>query len=163
MFAPIGHRYSLYKLHATLKYPSMFSSFFNSWFSNTTESETLRQVVGNINDLADGEMKEVSLSVPVKGQEEPRSFKMLLSRIEGKYHATGHLCPHYKARLVTGVLDSQGRVTCPWHVACFKVQTGDIEEAPSTLSLKSYPITADKDGSLVASFTLNGTFHLFPT
>ena len=49
--------------------------------------------------------------------------------VEGKweYFATSHLCPHYKAPMVKGVFSSDGRVMCPWHGACLRVQTGDIE------------------------------------
>lgn len=54
--------------------------------------------------------------------------------------ATSHLCPHYKAPLAKGTLSSDGRVMCPWHGACFRVQTGDIEDAPSFDSLESFNV-----------------------
>lgn len=43
-------------------------------------------LLGNCSDLADGEMKEVRTE----------HGKVLLSRIDGKFFATSHLCPHYK-------------------------------------------------------------------
>ena len=55
-------------------------------------------------------------------------------------YATSHLCPHYKAPLAKGVLASDGRVMCPWHGACFRVQTGDIEDGPSVDGLASFPV-----------------------
>jgi apoptosis-inducing factor 3 len=64
----------------------------------------------------------------------------LLSRINGEYFATSHLCPHYKAPLAKGTITSDGRVMCPWHGACFRVQTGDIEDAPSVDHLQSFDV-----------------------
>lgn len=95
--------------------------------------------LGPVTDLSDGQMREVSL------EHQGRPFKVLLSRVRGKLHATSHLCPHYKARLVTGVLTSEGTVVCPWHAACFSVQSGDIEEAPSLEALKTYEIGLEND------------------
>lgn len=43
-------------------------------------------------------------------------------------------------RLVKGVLSGSGRVTCPWHGACFSVKTGDIEDAPGLDSLHKYAV-----------------------
>ncbi|KAJ3159658.1 hypothetical protein HK101_001030 [Irineochytrium annulatum] len=89
--------------------------------------------VAGVNDLKDGEMKEIALG---DGQ-----GKVLLSKIQGAYHATSHLCPHYKAPLVKGVLSADGRVMCPWHGACFRVQSGDIEDGPSVDSLVKHLVT----------------------
>lgn len=30
---------------------------------------------------------------------------------------------------------------CPWHGACFRVDSGDIEDAPAIDSLQSFPVT----------------------
>ena len=87
-------------------------------------------LVANVNDLKDGEMKEIQF----------QAGKALLSRIDGQFFATSHLCPHYKAPLVKGTLTSDGRVMCPWHGACFRVQTGDIEDSPSVDALQSFKI-----------------------
>ncbi|KAJ3092310.1 hypothetical protein HK102_008621 [Quaeritorhiza haematococci] len=84
--------------------------------------------VANVNDLKNGEMKEVSLG----------SSKALLSRVNDKYYATSHLCTHYKAPLIKGTLADDGRVMCPWHGACFRVQTGDIEDGPSVDGLVKF-------------------------
>ncbi|KAI8913491.1 hypothetical protein EDD86DRAFT_231820 [Gorgonomyces haynaldii] len=70
--------------------------------------------------------------------------KALLSKIRGEFFCTSHLCPHYKAPLVKGVLSSDGRVMCPWHGACFRVQTGDIEDAPSVDGLVSFDATPEQ-------------------
>ncbi|KAI8899560.1 hypothetical protein BC833DRAFT_585459 [Globomyces pollinis-pini] len=67
--------------------------------------------------------------------------KALLSKINGEFYATSHLCPHYKAPLIKGVLSSDGRVMCPWHGACFRVQTGDIEDGPSVDGLQPFEVS----------------------
>ena len=87
--------------------------------------------IASINDLKDAEMKDYSFE----------AGKVLLSRIDGKFYATSHLCPHYKAPLVKGTLSSDGRIMCPWHGACFRAQTGDIEDSPSIDHLQSFKVT----------------------
>jgi NADH dehydrogenase FAD-containing subunit len=40
-----------------------------------------------------------------------------------------------------------GRITCPWHGACFNASTGDIENAPAIDALPSFELS-EKDGSV---------------
>ncbi|KAJ3269670.1 hypothetical protein HDV01_001142 [Terramyces sp. JEL0728] len=93
--------------------------------------------VANVDDLKDGEMKEVVFD----------AGKALLSRINGEFFATSHLCPHYKAPLSKGAISSDGR-----HGACFRVQTGDIEDGPSIDSLQSFKVSV-KGGSVYITAT----------
>ncbi|GLB40497.1 putative rieske [2Fe-2S] domain containing protein [Lyophyllum shimeji] len=79
-------------------------------------------------ELQDGQMKEVPFE----------DGKVLLSRLGDKIHATSAFCTHYGAPLAKGVLTSDGRVVCPWHGACFKVSTGDIEDAPAPNAIHSF-------------------------
>ena len=95
-------------------------------------SDRKKYLVGTTNELHDGQMKEADIKVGDK------AYKVLLSKVSGQYYATSHLCSHYKARLVTGVLTGGGRLVCPWHAACFNVRTGDIEEAPATQTLQTF-------------------------
>lgn len=69
-----------------------------------TGGERGRYLVGEVTDLENGQMKEVAVEVPGK------NYKVLLSKIQGQFYATSHLCTHYKARLVTGTITSDGRV-----------------------------------------------------
>lgn len=66
--------------------------------------ERARYLVGEVTDLENGQMKEVVVEVPGK------NYKVLLSKIQGQFYATSHLCTHYKARLVTGTITSDGRI-----------------------------------------------------
>ncbi|XP_062289413.1 apoptosis-inducing factor 3-like [Scomber scombrus] len=54
---------------------------------------------------------------------------VLVTRSDGKYSAIGNQCTHYGAPLSKGKLMNEF-VRCPWHGACFNVQTGDLEEFP---------------------------------
>ncbi|ORY86981.1 hypothetical protein BCR37DRAFT_376319 [Protomyces lactucae-debilis] len=85
-------------------------------------TSTQEYLVAKTSDLKDNEKKEVN----VPGTE----HKVLLIKQNDKYFATSPKCTHYGAPLVKGVL-SEGRIVCPWHGACFKISTGDIEDAPA--------------------------------
>ncbi|KAI1646269.1 uncharacterized protein F4817DRAFT_316997 [Daldinia loculata] len=73
--------------------------------------------------------------------------KVLLLNAAGKIQAMGPKCTHYGAPLVKGVLTKGGRLTCPWHGACFNGQTGDIENAPALDALPVFKVV-EKDGAV---------------
>ena len=50
---------------------------------------------------------------------------------------------HANALLIIGI----GRITCPWHGACFNASNGDIENAPAIDALPSFQLS-EKDGSI---------------
>ncbi|KAG6333683.1 hypothetical protein ID866_5401, partial [Astraeus odoratus] len=85
--------------------------------------------VCNLADLKDGQMKEIAF----EGE-----GKVLVYRLGDSVHATSAHCTHYGAPLAKGVLTADGRVVCPWHGACFKICTGDIEDAPAPAALHSF-------------------------
>jgi len=91
-------------------------------------------------NLKNGEKKEVE----VEGVE---GGKVLLLKIKDEIHATSANCTHYGAPLVKGVLTPEGRLTCPWHGACFKVSTGDVEDAPALDPISKYEVF-EKDGAV---------------
>ncbi|RUP51356.1 hypothetical protein BC936DRAFT_148571 [Jimgerdemannia flammicorona] len=72
--------------------------------------------VGRAADLKDGDLKEVPFG----------NSAVLLSKVNGHVYATSPKCTHYGAPLAKGVLSSNGRITCPWHGACFNATSGDI-------------------------------------
>ncbi|KAI8824417.1 uncharacterized protein EV422DRAFT_565110 [Fimicolochytrium jonesii] len=88
------------------------------------------------NDLENGQMK----SVDVGGDQ-----KVLIAKVQGKVYATTNKCTHFGAPLEKGVLTADGRLTCPWHGACFNVKTGDIEDAPGMACLKTFPVAISGD------------------
>ncbi|EEP77273.1 conserved hypothetical protein [Uncinocarpus reesii 1704] len=91
-------------------------------------------------DLQDGEKREVE----VEGLDDT---KVLLVKLDGQVHAMTANCTHYGAPLVKGVLTPDGRITCPWHGACFNITTGDIEDAPAPNALNKFEVF-EKDSAV---------------
>jgi NADPH-dependent 2,4-dienoyl-CoA reductase/sulfur reductase-like enzyme/nitrite reductase/ring-hydroxylating ferredoxin subunit len=89
-------------------------------------------------DLKPGEKKEIEL--------EGLDSKVLLLNDGSKVQAIGPRCTHYGAPLVKGVLSTNGRLTCPWHGACFNAKTGDVEDAPALDALPTFKVT-ERDGA----------------
>ncbi|OAP64510.1 hypothetical protein AYL99_00482 [Fonsecaea erecta] len=91
-------------------------------------------------DLKDLEKKEVEVEGIDGG-------KVLLCKVGGQVHALNANCTHYGAPLKLGVLTPEGRLTCPWHGACFNARTGDVEDSPAPLSLNAFDVI-EKDGGV---------------
>ncbi|KAF6807141.1 hypothetical protein CPLU01_15830 [Colletotrichum plurivorum] len=105
--------------------------------------------------MADFKLNLTSLSIgPGEKQEVDvegiEGAKVLLVNTGGHIQAVGPKCTHYGAPLVKGVLTSSGRLTCPWHGACFNAKTGDVEEAPALDALPVFKVT-ERDGSVYIS------------
>ncbi|KAK4165572.1 hypothetical protein QBC43DRAFT_208063 [Cladorrhinum sp. PSN259] len=90
-------------------------------------------------DLKPGEKQEVEV--------EGLDAKVLLLNAGGTVQATGPRCTHYGAPLVKGVLGTNGKLTCPWHGACFNAKTGDVEDAPALDALPVFKTTL-RDGAV---------------
>lgn len=91
-------------------------------------------------DLKNGQKQEVE----VEGLDET---KVLLAKVKDEVHVLSSKCTHYGAPLVKGVLTPEGRLTCPWHGACFSVSTGDVEDAPALDPLAKFQVV-QKDGGI---------------
>uniref|UniRef100_A0A1A9UTB2 Rieske domain-containing protein n=1 Tax=Glossina austeni TaxID=7395 RepID=A0A1A9UTB2_GLOAU len=87
-------------------------------------------------DLREYEMREFDF---IKGK------KVLIAKQRGRIHALGSLCPHAYVPLAKGVL-GEGRIRCPWHGACFNLETGDIEEFPGINSIPRYKVDVERGG-----------------
>ncbi|MEH1836696.1 MAG: FAD-dependent oxidoreductase [Nostoc sp.] len=96
-------------------------------------------VVANVNDLNDGEMRQVSVG----------ETEILLTRLEGKFYAVGAHCTHYRVSLAQGVLSGH-YVVCPWHNAYFDVTTGDQLEPPGLDSLACYGVRIEGENVIVS-------------
>ena len=94
--------------------------------------------VASVSDLADGEMRQVSAD----------GTDVLLSRVDGRFHACTAFCTHYGAPLATGVL-SGTTVVCPWHHAAFDVATGALDEPPALDALRTFEVKTEGDDVLV--------------
>jgi len=91
-------------------------------------------------DLKNGQKQEVEVDGIEGG-------KILLAKVKDEVHAMSANCTHYGAPLVKGVLTGEGRITCPWHGACFKVSTGDVEDAPALDPLAKFEVY-ERDGAV---------------
>ncbi|MEM6327946.1 MAG: FAD-dependent oxidoreductase [Bacteroidota bacterium] len=88
--------------------------------------------VAATSDLAEGEMRQVDAD----------GTPVLLSRVEGEFHACTAHCPHYGAPLETGVLVGT-TVVCPWHHAAFDVCSGALVEPPSLDGLQAFEVQVE--------------------
>lgn len=95
------------------------------------DSEYVEGIICHEDDIKENEMKTFKLG---------EDGEVLLVKQNGKLTATGTRCSHFNAPLVTGAL-GEGRVRCPWHGACFNLETGDIEDFPGLDSIPCYKVT----------------------
>ncbi|KAF1353767.1 hypothetical protein BDV97DRAFT_375665 [Delphinella strobiligena] len=91
-------------------------------------------------DLKNGQKQEAE----VEGIE---GGKVLLAKVKDEIHAMSANCTHYGAPLSKGVITGEGRITCPWHGACFKISTGDVEDAPALDPLAKFEVY-EKEGAV---------------
>lgn len=96
------------------------------------------QVIAHINDLQDGQMKEIDLG----------ERSILLTRVEGQYYAMGAHCSHYGGPLAKGVL-CEHHVVCPWHQTYFDIVTGNVLEPPGLNALRHYDLRIEGDEVII--------------
>jgi NADPH-dependent 2,4-dienoyl-CoA reductase/sulfur reductase-like enzyme/nitrite reductase/ring-hydroxylating ferredoxin subunit len=73
--------------------------------------------------------------------------KVLLTRQQGQVHAFAPNCPHYGAPLEKGKVVN-GKLICPWHHACFKLDSGHLCEPPALDDLPTYAVH-EADGRIL--------------
>uniref|UniRef100_A0A3Q3X156 Rieske domain-containing protein n=1 Tax=Mola mola TaxID=94237 RepID=A0A3Q3X156_MOLML len=117
----------------------------SQWPEPAARQEEVTGLVCQETDLEDGQMKEVTVG----------EKKVLLVRTQGQYSAVGNQCSHYSAPLVKGALVGD-RVRCPFHGACFNINTGDIEEYPGLDCLPTYKVKVE-DGKVYVTISKNLT------
>jgi NADPH-dependent 2,4-dienoyl-CoA reductase/sulfur reductase-like enzyme/nitrite reductase/ring-hydroxylating ferredoxin subunit len=102
--------------------------------AKTLSEDFIEESVCDILDVAENEMKEFVID---------GDKKILLIKQDGRIHAIGAECAHYGAPLVMGSL-GEGRIRCPWHGACFNIETGDIEDFPGLDGIPCYQVRIDE-------------------
>jgi NADPH-dependent 2,4-dienoyl-CoA reductase/sulfur reductase-like enzyme/nitrite reductase/ring-hydroxylating ferredoxin subunit len=95
-------------------------------------------MVARVGDLKDGEMQEVMVG----------ETRVLLSRVQGKFHAIGNVCPHYGGYLHEGCLCG-AEVYCPWHQSRFNVASGDLLDPPALDALPRFAVRVEGEQVLV--------------
>jgi len=68
--------------------------------------------------------------------------RILLARVDGRFHAVSAVCTHYGGPLAEGALCGT-RVMCPWHHAVFNVVNGDMVEPPALDALTCYNVRVE--------------------
>ena len=96
------------------------------------------QVIAHVDDLQDGQMKEIDLG----------ERSILLARVDGQYYALGAHCSHYGGPLAKGVL-SDHHVICPWHQTYFDIVTGNVEEPPGLNAVRHYDLRIEGQDVIV--------------
>jgi NADPH-dependent 2,4-dienoyl-CoA reductase/sulfur reductase-like enzyme/nitrite reductase/ring-hydroxylating ferredoxin subunit len=90
------------------------------------------RVIAHIDDLQDGQMKEIDLG----------ERSILLARADGQYYALGAHCSHYGGPLAKGILCNH-HVVCPWHQTYFDIVTGNVEEPPGLNAVRHYELRVE--------------------
>ncbi|KAI8158783.1 NADH-dependent flavin oxidoreductase nadA [Colletotrichum sp. SAR 10_70] len=150
---------SLAQSASQISLPTLLMRIPRPLYRQSTISSLLRKPIQtrsfsqSVKDMADYKLKAVSSlslrpgdkqEVEVEGIE---GAKVLLVNAGGKIQAVGPKCTHFGAPLVKGVLTTSGRLTCPWHGACFNTKTGDVEDAPALDSIPVFNVT-ERDGAV---------------
>jgi NADPH-dependent 2,4-dienoyl-CoA reductase/sulfur reductase-like enzyme/nitrite reductase/ring-hydroxylating ferredoxin subunit len=73
--------------------------------------------------------------------------QVLLTRQQGQVHAFAPNCPHYGAPLEKGKVVN-GKLICPWHHACFKLESGHLCEPPALDDLPKFA-AREADGRIL--------------
>lgn len=85
-----------------------------------------------LSDVPPGSMRAVDLS----------DKKLMIVNVDEKLFATDRVCTHETADLSTGFLIGSV-VTCPLHLSRFDVVTGEVQNAPATVPLKTYGLKVE--------------------
>ena len=68
--------------------------------------------------------------------------RIMIVNVDGKLFAVDRICTHETADLSTGFLIGNV-VTCPLHLSRFDVTTGEVQNAPATVPLKTYGLKVE--------------------
>jgi len=95
--------------------------------------------VAQVSDLKTGEMIAVTIG----------DDQVLLSNIEGTFHAIDDVCSHAYACLSDGDIDGE-EVACPLHGGSFNATTGAPMNPPAEEPLRVFQIKIEGDDIFVA-------------
>jgi len=88
--------------------------------------------------------------------------EILLAKVDNEFYATTAFCSYADASLEEGILHHK-EVVCPWHNACFKIVTGEVEERSRRDDLASLTVKVEGDRVVVelpANFPFQRTPHM---
>ena len=79
-----------------------------------------------------------------------RGEQVLLVRRGDEFFAIGANCTHYGAPLVDGLL-VDNTIRCPWHHACFRLDTGEVERAPALCAVSVWRVEQVHDAARMST------------
>ena len=85
--------------------------------------------VCEVSDVSPGAMHAVDVGAK----------KLMIVNVNGDLRALDRTCTHEDADLSTGFLIGS-TVTCPLHLSRFDVVSGEVQNPPATVSLKTYEL-----------------------
>jgi NADPH-dependent 2,4-dienoyl-CoA reductase/sulfur reductase-like enzyme/nitrite reductase/ring-hydroxylating ferredoxin subunit len=92
-------------------------------------------------DLAEGvELSKLEEGKPLLGH--ARGEALVLVRSGDEVFATGATCTHYSGPLAEGLVAGR-TLRCPWHHACFSLETGEAIGAPALSPVPCYAVVRD--------------------
>lgn len=92
-------------------------------------------------DLAEGiELAKLEEGKPLLGH--ARGEALVLVRSGDEVFATGATCTHYSGPLAEGLVVGR-TLRCPWHHACFSLETGEAIGAPALSPVPCYAVLRD--------------------
>src|SRR6185503_12744109 len=111
---------------------------------SSTPSKEGRRAMGSQNtelkgpDLAEGiELTDLSEDKPLLAH--ARGEALVVVRHGDEVFVTGATCTHYSGPLAEGLV-VDGTIRCPWHHACFSLETGEAIGGPALSPLPCYSI-----------------------
>ena len=111
------------KRHSSLLYKDIMGSSLSSKPKSkmdNNDDEYYDRVVCNVEEINDGQFKEIKL-------DDKGKVSGVLIKQNGQLSALSNKCTHYGANLATSGSLGEGVIRCPWHGACFNITSGDIE------------------------------------
>lgn len=94
--------------------------------------------VAQTDELSPGEMKLIEI-----GDE-----RILLTNLDGQYHAVSEVCTHAYYALSEGFLEGE-EVECALHGSLFNVKSGEVVTPPADEPLTVYPVKIDGTDILI--------------
>lgn len=90
--------------------------------------------VCDVTELQEGEKRAVMVD----------DESILVANVDGRIYAVSNICTHEYAELMNGFLIGDA-ITCPLHLSRFRLQTGEVLNAPASKPLRTYKVVVEEN------------------